>query len=61
MPVPVATPLWQVEQFIPDLLMWVECRPVLVFGMLWQALQAMAAPVQSGTAVVFPPVKLPWQ
>jgi hypothetical protein len=33
-PVPVATPLWQVEQLMPLRLMWVEWWPVLVVGML---------------------------
>lgn len=60
LPVPVAMPLWQSEQlrFAP---MCLECSFVFVVGMLWQALQARVPPVQAGAAVVFPPVKLPWQ
>ena len=58
---PVATPLWQVAQVTPEKPMCFECWPVLVVGMLWQEVQVMAAPVQRGIAVVFPPVKLPWQ
>jgi len=61
LPVPVAIPLWQVEQFIPVWPMCSECLPVLVAGMLWQDVHVTALPVQVGTAAVFPPVKFPWQ
>jgi hypothetical protein len=58
--VPEAMPLWHSEQ-LKLLVPCFECRPVKVFGMLWQALQASVPPVQRGTAVVFPFVKFPWQ
>jgi hypothetical protein len=58
-PVPVAIPLWQSEQ-LKELPEWVECLPELG-GAPWQDVQVMAPPVQSGIAVVAPPVKLPWQ
>lgn len=65
-PVPVAIPLWQSEQLkVPP--EWVECRPVLVVGMLWQLLHVSAVvwfQIGSGRvpdAVVRPFVKLPWQ
>jgi hypothetical protein len=63
--VPVAIPLWHSEQ-LKELPPWVECLPVEVFGMRWQALHASKPPVAGGTfhagaAVVWPFLKLPWQ
>lgn len=60
LPVPVAIPLWHSEQLMLAP-MCLECSPVEVVGMLWQEVQVIATPVQSGAAVVFPPVKFPWQ
>ena len=59
LPVPVAIPLWQFEQFIPFWPMCSECRPVLCAGMLWQEVQVTAPPVQSGTAVGLPSREVP--
>ncbi len=63
-PVPLAIPLWQSEQLkVPPA--WAEWAFVDVFGIRWHALQARVPPEEgtfhTGTAAVWPFVKLPWQ